>query len=219
MLFLKFCSKIDVLLIRRLFILLPSYNRGLKYVQGQLSDRNVREYFYYIDHQGMLFLDDAKMKNFTSCFKEKKFLQFFFNQLRLNKTGCYKEFPYISPCGREMNYVRCDDRPVVFTNVIDDTTDQSDLFAYGHAGPLLTVPFEPERLCMFPLSGRIYHPALLRLGGVGLVKSSLGIEFSKRFVFKNGECEPPTHFIWKNVCHKLTNDLVSIIDYNKTKAP
>ena len=39
------------------------------YVQGQSPQAKVREYFYYIDHQGQLFLDDAKVKNFITCFK------------------------------------------------------------------------------------------------------------------------------------------------------
>lgn len=39
------------------------------YEQGQSPEKGIREYFYFIDHQGQLFLDDAKMKNFTSCFK------------------------------------------------------------------------------------------------------------------------------------------------------
>ena len=41
------------------------------YTQGQNPEPSVREYFYYIDHQGMLFLDDAKIKNFTCCYKEQ----------------------------------------------------------------------------------------------------------------------------------------------------
>lgn len=49
------------------------YKRGCKtYVQGQSPERRIREYFYYIDHQGMLFLDDVRIKNFTSCFKDGK---------------------------------------------------------------------------------------------------------------------------------------------------
>ena len=64
-------------------------------------------------------MDDAKMKNFTSCFKEKQFLKFFFTRLKVNDTGRFsKEFPYYSPCGRERNYIRCDDLPIVFTNVL-----------------------------------------------------------------------------------------------------
>eukprot|EP00056_Hartaetosiga_gracilis_P009452 m.136029 g.136029 ORF g.136029 m.136029 type:complete len:131 (-) comp13130_c0_seq6:4705-5097(-) len=40
----------------------------LEYTQGQLLDKQ-REYFYFIDHNGFLFLDDTKMKNFTSQLK------------------------------------------------------------------------------------------------------------------------------------------------------
>ena len=77
------------------------------YVQGQYFDSKTREYFYYIDHQGQLFLDDAKVKNFISCFQDKEFLAFFFKRVKLNTTGRYEvEFPYLSPCGRERNYIR-----------------------------------------------------------------------------------------------------------------
>lgn len=41
----------------------------VSYVQGQSPSPKVREYFYYIDHQGQLFLDDTKVKNFITCFK------------------------------------------------------------------------------------------------------------------------------------------------------
>ncbi|KAJ8979030.1 hypothetical protein NQ317_003133 [Molorchus minor] len=80
--------------------------RSVFYIQGQEPEPKIREYFYYVDHQGMLFLDDARMKNFTSCFKEKKFLKFFFDRLRLNTTGRYKEFPFVSLCGRERNFCK-----------------------------------------------------------------------------------------------------------------
>lgn len=64
--------------------------RNLTYVQGQAGGKYKREYFYAIDHQGMLFMEDARMKNFTSCFKEPKFLHFFFRRVRLNNTGLYQ---------------------------------------------------------------------------------------------------------------------------------
>uniref|UniRef100_A0A3Q3NID4 Si:ch1073-287p18.1 n=1 Tax=Labrus bergylta TaxID=56723 RepID=A0A3Q3NID4_9LABR len=41
------------------------------YIQGQSPEPRIREYFYYIDHQGQLFLDDTKVKNFVTCFKGK----------------------------------------------------------------------------------------------------------------------------------------------------
>ena len=46
-----------------------------------------------------------------------QFLNFFFARLKLNNTGRYRDFPYISYCGREKNFVRCDDRPIVFTSI------------------------------------------------------------------------------------------------------
>jgi hypothetical protein len=61
------------------------------------------------------------MKNFTSGFKEKNFLRFFFRRLRRNElSGKYgAAFPFVSPCGPEINYVRCDDIPIVFTNLME----------------------------------------------------------------------------------------------------
>ncbi|KAK4880305.1 hypothetical protein RN001_008451 [Aquatica leii] len=181
--------------------------RCVSYIQGQEPEPKIREYFYFIDHQGMLFLDDSKMKNFTSCFKEKKFLKFFFSRLKVNDSDRYREFPYISLCGRERNFVRCDDYPIVFTHVIDDHT-----LSYNHAGNLLTVMFEPDKVCMLPESGRVYHPAPEKVGSIGLVRSKLAIEFSKYFVFEKGEGEPPTHFRWCNKVYVTDNKW-----YNKVK--
>jgi len=44
------------------------YSTSPTYEQGQQVGKQ-REYYYFIDHNGQLFLDDARMKNFTSCFK------------------------------------------------------------------------------------------------------------------------------------------------------
>ena len=85
----------------------PSVRTVVNYVQGQYYSNNIREYFYYVDHQGQLFLDDAKVKNFISCFQDREFLAFFFRQVKINNTGRYEnDFPYVSPCGREKNFIR-----------------------------------------------------------------------------------------------------------------
>ncbi|XP_053608570.1 UPF0598 protein CG30010 [Plodia interpunctella] len=176
--------------------------RFIKYIQGQEPKPNIREYFYYIDHQGMLFLDDSKMKNFTSCFKEKKFLEFFFKRIRLNNSGRYQEeFPFISLCGRERNYIRCDDVPIVYTHMISNS--ETDFLTYGYAGEMLKTQFIPGKIFMMPSTGRVYHPADNKYGGIGLIRSKLAIELSKNFLFKNGDTVPPTHFLWKNKHHEL----------------
>ncbi|XP_041375541.1 UPF0598 protein CG30010-like [Gigantopelta aegis] len=187
--------------------------RYVHYVQGQSPEPRIREYFYFIDHQGQLFLDDCRMKNFTSCFKEKKFLAFFFTRLKINYMDRYTEFPYLSPCGRERNFIRCDDRPIVYTSIIpSDDSNTPDRLSYGGAGELLTIPFEPHKVCMLTHSGRIYYPAQPKQGDVGLIKSNMAIELSKYFDFENGEMNPPTHFTWKGVRHTLSNELLPLME-------
>jgi hypothetical protein len=70
-------------------------------------------------------------------------LAFFFKRLRLNDTDRYKDFPYLSLCGRERNYVRCDDLPIVFTHVVQKenqkTGETEDHFSYNHANEFLMV--------------------------------------------------------------------------------
>lgn len=185
------------------------------YVQGQSPEPKIREYFYFIDHQGQLFLDDARVKNFITCFKDKKFLAFFFKRLKINNFDQYKEpFPYLSPCGVERNFIRCDDRPIVFTHIIPDPEDLegAGLLSCNFTGDAVTVKFEPEKVCMLPLSGRIYHPAPRKTGGVGLIKSSIAIEISPNFEFgEEGEYAPPTHFTWLGRRYELTNEVLEMM--------
>lgn len=134
------------------------------------------------------------MKNFTSCFKDKQFLEFFFKRLRRNTSGRYEEsFPFISLCGRERNFIRCDDLPIVFTHLLNDGQQLS----YGYTGDKLVFPFTPEHLYMSPNTGRVYHPAEQKYEGIALIRSKLAIELSKGFEFEAGEDHPPTHFLWK----------------------
>ncbi|XP_066920711.1 UPF0598 protein CG30010-like [Clytia hemisphaerica] len=183
-----------------------------KYIQGQsFDDNNIREYFYYIDHQGQLFLEGTKIRNFVTCFKDKEFLVFFFKRLRLNKTGKYADdFPYISRCGPEVNYIRCESKPIVFTDIIPDSQNSdSDQIVLNGIGDKMAYSFEPSKLCMLPKNGRVYHPAPKRVGGAGILKTSLAIEFSSYFTFDDNcsDEDPPTHFEWKGKTYQLENEL------------
>ncbi len=75
----------------------------------------------------------------------------------------------------------------------------TELLSYGGTGDKLTVPFLPSRLCMLPGSGRVYHAGVEKLGGVGLVKSSLAIGLSRFFVYDTGadENSAPIKFTWR----------------------
>ncbi|XP_069847764.1 UPF0598 protein C8orf82-like [Dipodomys merriami] len=184
---------------------------GVTYTQGQSPEPRTREYFYYVDHQGQLFLDDSRMKNFITCFKDPQFLVTFFSRLRPNRSGRYEAaFPFLSPCGRERNFLRCEDRPVVFTHLLAADPGPPRL-SYCGGGAALTVPFEPARLLPLAANGRLYHPAPERAGGVGLVRSALAFELSACF-----ECEPgapalPAYVRWRGRRFALTMDLAPLL--------
>ncbi|XP_050175620.1 UPF0598 protein C8orf82 homolog isoform X2 [Myiozetetes cayanensis] len=182
-----------------------------RYQQGQRPEPRTREYFYYLDHQGRLFLDDTKVKNFITCFKDVAFLSFFFRHLEPNRSGRYElEFPFLSRCGRERNFLRCEDRPVVFTELLPGPRGRALLSLCG-AGAALAVPFEPRGLALLPRNGRLYHPAPPRVGGVGLVRSALAAEWSPRFHFGHGPERPPTHFEWDGSRHRLSGDILPLL--------
>ena len=46
-----------------------------------------REWYFYIDHKGLLYNEETEPKNYTFCLKDEKFLDFFFNNLKKNDTG------------------------------------------------------------------------------------------------------------------------------------
>lgn len=93
--------------------------------------------------------------------------------------------------------------PIVYTHIITKQDTNEDILTYGYAGDLLTTPFLPNKIYMLPETGRVYHPAEDKYGGVGLVRSKLSIELSKNFEFQNGDNQPPTHFVWKNEIYEL----------------
>ena len=65
------------------------------------------------------------------------------------------------------------------TTQFDVHRDTSEpCLSYGHAGLLLTVPFEPSKICMDPETGRVYHPGPEKTGGIGLVSDKLNIEWT-----------------------------------------
>ncbi len=75
--------------------------------------RTPRTYYYYVDTHGRLYLHDTKPRNIATCLKDNKFLDFFWKRLQVN-TGQLvppNSFPYVSPCGAEMNFVQCADTP------------------------------------------------------------------------------------------------------------
>ena len=55
--------------------------------------------------------------------------------------------------------------------------------------------------------GRIYHKAMEKVGGIGLIRSALALELSKHFKFNTQNPKIPTHFEWNGQTYELTNEL------------
>lgn len=151
------------------------------------------------------------MKNFITCFKDPQFLVTFFSRLRRNRSGRYEDsFPFLSPCGRERNFLRCEDQPVVFTHLLVAGPGAPRL-SYCGGGEALAVPFEPARLLPLAANGRLYHPAPERAGGVGLVRSALAFELSACFEYAPGVSALPSHVRWEGRRLALTMDLAPLL--------
>ena len=134
-------------------------------------------------------------------FADVKFLNFFYNRLKINENGDYEDvFPYVSPCGREQNYVRVDDLPVVYTKLLGEDCD-TELVINGSD---LRFPFDPSKVHMDQHNGRIYHTGPEKLHGVGLLSSKLAIQLSSRTEIVDGACK---YFKWKGENVELTNEV------------
>lgn len=140
-----------------------------------------REYFYWVDLRGHLYCIDKDAttlprQNDPAFLRDGRFLNFFWRQLQLNtptSPGRARHgavYPYVSPCGRELNYVRAADRPIAFHSLQTLPSGESVLL-YAHD---LSVPFDPAELCMRD-NGRLYHPSPV---GLGLLRSALASELS-----------------------------------------
>lgn len=139
-------------------------------------------------------MDDDVRKNYATCFNDKKFLQFFYKRLQLNTSDRYNvHFPYLSIYGTNRIYVRCDNIPIIYTQLI--TTGRGCL-SINRSGFEFTYPFFPHKMVMSPYSGLVYHPCKGNQGGIGVMVPPLGKEFTKSFIFDNGESNYPTHIVF-----------------------
>merc|ERR1711976_489815 len=117
---------------------------------------------------------------------------FFYSRISINKLSpklCEytKQFPFISLCGPERNFIGRDDVPVVFTHLLNkdkevvEKVDEAKYLAFGgyqkglHSWKLVH-PFDKNKIYWHEKNGRMYHPAKDRYCGVGLIKSQLAID-------------------------------------------
>ncbi len=83
-------------------------------------------------------------------------MEFFFKNLRINQIGnrYSKDFPFVSNCGREKNYLKCDDLPFVITR-LDEKNDLVQINGLNMAHWLFL--FDPNNLFHDQVTGRLYY--------------------------------------------------------------
>lgn len=106
-------------------------------------------------------------------------------------------------CGRERNFVRCDDVPLVITRLLE----QDDLFELCHIPSTeLSIRFEPEKIYVKQETGRIYHPIPEKFyTGIALIKDSIAEQLSTRLVYANTTDDVPVGIEWKGRMYHFTD--------------
>mmetsp|Transcript_3295 Transcript_3295/g.5555 ORF Transcript_3295/g.5555 Transcript_3295/m.5555 type:complete len:134 (-) Transcript_3295:104-505(-) len=110
--------------------------------------------------------------------------------MRPNTLGEHTEYPFISPCGKEMNFIRPADTPIVFEKLDDD---EELVFGATHRQP-----FKPSELVWVEETGRLYHPVTehKRLAPcLALLRSHLAVQLSENFVYPEKD-KDPLRFCW-----------------------
>lgn len=120
-----------------------------------------RSYFYTIDKRGRVWHDGTELD-------DERFLYILYKLMTTNTTTEHPNYPFLSPCGREQNFVQADDTPVVFHKLVDGQ------LVYA---PNLSVPFKPETL-RFSADGVLYHEA--PIGDVGRIDAAPALELSEK---------------------------------------
>ena len=123
-----------------------------------------RVYFYEIDLRGRLFSQaNLVARTEATCLKSIKFLNFFFNRIQpvgdFTSTRHFQaltefssQYPWVSPCGKELNFIKADDCPFVVKDVIQN--DEGEFVAlYGGD---LTIPFDPSKVVLGDETQRLY---------------------------------------------------------------
>lgn len=141
-------------------------------------------------------IEETLPKNIATSIKDEKFLNFFFSRIRrvrdvdrefLALEGVEQDYPYISLCGKEVNFIRPAATPIVFHSLVSN---------HLHFGGNLIRPFDASCLAVSPKTGRLYHkirkendvirPENPPQDEYGLIRSSVAVALSEHI--DPGDC-------------------------------
>ncbi|EAR95532.2 UPF0598 C8orf82-like protein, putative (macronuclear) [Tetrahymena thermophila SB210] len=189
--FFQICKQIPLTTFKRLqFNSKYSFQNKVQYLEQ--NDGSLREYFFFIDHKGLLYLDDQDSYNFTNCLKDKRFMKNFYKNLIKNKTGRNLNYSHVSECWGEYNYVRSSVKPIVFSHL--DENDQLHYSLY------LTENFNPSEVKKDE-QGLLYHKVDLNDIGYGIFSTDVSMMLSKNIKIDGNIMQ----LEWKGKVYEIQN--------------
>ncbi|KAL7750720.1 hypothetical protein RI367_004067 [Sorochytrium milnesiophthora] len=134
-----------------------------------------RVYHYTLTLQGHLFLSETHPKVPVTSYRDPRFLDFFFRNVRLNTAAQFdvrqweEGYYYVSPCAGEWNFLRVEgwtepaerESPWIALELAAAgaaATGQEHQYVLKYPGTRLA-PFQPSALQFHQHTGRLYHPA------------------------------------------------------------
>jgi hypothetical protein len=152
-------------------------------------------------------------------FKDKAFLNFFFSRMEPNNTGAFDgsddgatRFKWLSRCGKEMNFIEVEDKPVVFHKLVKPTRtgdSSNEVNPFLLWGGDLKVSFDPGKIHVGS-NGRVYHPGP-KLGGTFYKHAST----RSSSIFDVNEEDPSEQELGLIKSSVVVNDLVDNLDFEK----
>ena len=132
-----------------------------------------KEYFFEIDERGNVLHNGIEID-------DKPFIHVFFTRLKNNSTGKYTDYPFYSPAGYEINFVKPIDTPIVYQR-----WEQGKLWYHD----TLSVSYDAETLRVSD-DGILYHAAKVgehgRIAMPALMHLTEYMEpFGEYFVFRD----------------------------------
>jgi hypothetical protein len=102
----------------------------------------------------------------------------------------HQDYPFVSPCGKEINFILPADMPIVF----HDLDTKEGRLVYGGS---LSVSFDPSQIHMSMRTGRLYHPSGRKHAPFGLIRSQIAVTFIDHITLSDDSGEAPALFSWQ----------------------
>jgi len=168
------------------------FSKPFNFSPPSRSFSELREWFFYLDIKGLLYMEETEPKIYPNAIKDERFLKIFYKNLERNNTGRFPQYGWMSKCWGEFNMIRCEKNvPIIFQHL---EHEEKPMLTYGLA---FKQEFDPTKLLATP-DGVIFHETNHPNCKYGIFSSNLSMQLADNIEFENEEF----YFNWEG--KKLT---------------